>query len=134
LCVRKYCQLFTHESITSLLKIKPFKPLGQWGKQPQNPPPTLEPRRLPCSISMPGPTPLTTPNDSVIGSRASTQLCIKVSIGYKGTPQIHPQNCRFPVNDHHPHIIHPTHHPKRHPDTFSRFATVHCKQTDRQTK
>ena len=36
----------------------------------------------------------------------------------------------LPFVNHHPHLIHhrstdPTHHPKRHPDPISRFATVH---------
>jgi len=71
---------------------------------------------------------------------ALAQLCNKVPIGYNGTPQIHPQNCRFPFDDHHPHLIHHystdrTHHPKRHPDPISRFVTVHFPdtQTDRPT-
>jgi len=51
------------------------------------------------------------------------------NIGYNGTPHIHPQNCPFPFDDHHPHLIpgsstDPTHHFIRHPDPFSRFATV----------
>jgi len=41
-----------------------------------------------------------------------------------------PQNCLFPSGDLQPHLIHPFndrphHHPKRHPDPISRFATVH---------
>jgi len=45
-------------------------------------------------------------------------------------------NCPFPFNDHHQNLIHPywarpTHHPKRHPDPISRFATIHmCGQTN----
>jgi len=63
------------------------------------------------------------------------QLRIKVPIGYNGMPQ----NCPFPFDDNHPHLIHPsfdrTHSPpKRHPDSLSRFATVHFleRQTDWQ--
>jgi len=51
----------------------------------------LEARGPPCNTSMPGPTPLTTPNDSSIALRTSTQRCNKVPIGYNKTPQIHPQ-------------------------------------------
>ena len=40
-------------------------------------------------------------------SVALTQLCNKLPIGYNGTPQIHPQNCPFPFDDHHPNLIHP---------------------------
>jgi len=45
--------------------------------------------------------PLTTPNDSSIGSRTSTQLRNKGPTGYNWTPHVHPQNC----NDNHPHLI-----------------------------
>ena len=66
--------------------------------------------------------------------------CCKVPITYNGMPQIHPQNCPLLFDDHCPHLIHtfldqPTHHPKWHTDTLSRFATVYFldRQTDRQT-
>jgi len=45
---------------------------------------------------MPGPTPLTTPNDSSIAMRTFTQRRNKVPIGYNETPSIHPPNCPFP--------------------------------------
>ena len=32
LSIQKYCQLFTHESSTFLLKNTPLKPMGQWGQ------------------------------------------------------------------------------------------------------
>ena len=38
LSIWKYYQLFTHESNTFLLQNTSLKPLGQWGKRPQNPP------------------------------------------------------------------------------------------------
>jgi len=41
--------------------------------------------------SMPGPTPLTTPNDTSIGLHTSTQLRNKVPIGYSGMPKLHPK-------------------------------------------
>ena len=87
----------------------------------------LEARGLPSNTWMPGPTPLTTPNDSSIAVRTSTQQCNKVPIGYNGTPQIHITNCPFPFNDHHTKP-NPTHHPKRHPDPISRFATIHMRR------
>ena len=40
---------------------------------------------------MPGPTPLTTSNDSSIAVCTSTQRRNKVPIGYNGTPEIHPK-------------------------------------------
>jgi len=55
----------------------------------------------------------TTPPQSNLGDRvAVAQLRNKVPIGYKGMPQIHPQN------DHHPILYirpstDPTHHPNR---------------------
>ena len=73
------------------------------------------------------------------------RACRKGPTGYNGTPQIHPQNCSFPFDDHHPNLIHPsldqlaTHHHKRHPDPIGHFATIHLadrptdQQTDRQT-
>jgi len=35
------------------------------------------------------------------------ELRRKGPTGYNGTPQLHPQNCPFPFDDNHPHIIHP---------------------------
>jgi len=63
---------------------------------------------IPFLTSMPGCTPLTTPNDSSICSRTSTQLCNKGPTGYNGTSHFHPQNCSFLFDDNHPHLIHPT--------------------------
>ena len=60
----------------------------------------------PSNTSMPGPTPLTTPNSS-IAVHTSTQLHNKGSNGYNGTPKIHPQNRPFPFDDHHQNLMHP---------------------------
>ena len=64
----------------------------------------------------------------------------KVPTGYNRTPQIHPQNCPFPFDDHHLHLIHlyldGLHVPSQtDPDPLSRFATIHFadRPTDRQT-
>ena len=46
--------------------------------------------------------PITSPNDSIIAERTSSQLRNKVPIGYNGMPQIHPKNCPFPFDDNHP--------------------------------
>jgi len=62
----------------------------------QKQPLPLEARGLPSNTWMPGPTPLTTPNDSSIAARTSTQRRNKVPIGYNGTPQIHPQSAPSP--------------------------------------
>jgi len=102
LCVRKYSQLFMHKSNTFLLKIRPLKPLGQWGKQPQNPLLLLEPCGPPMHTWMPGPTPLTMPNNSLIVLCTSTQLRNNGPIGYNGMPCIHPQNCPLPFDASHP--------------------------------
>ena len=110
------------------------------GKKPPHPETTILLAACwpPSNTPMPGPTTLTTPKNSSIGSRTSTQLGNKVPIGYHETPQIHSQNCPFPFDDHHPiYNTHPstdpTHHFKWHP--FSCFATVHFpdRQTRRQT-
>ena len=84
-----------------------------------------------------GATPLTTLNDSSVGSDTSAQLRIKVPIDYNGMPQIHPQNCLFPFDDHYPNLIHPpstdpTHHSKRHLDPFS-CLPQYTFRTDRAT-
>ena len=60
--VRPEINLFMHESNTFLLQNTPLKPLSQWGKQPQNPPISLEARGPTSNTWMPGPTLLTTPN------------------------------------------------------------------------
>jgi len=52
--------------------------------------------------------PHTTPNDSSIGARTSTQLCNKRPTDYNGTSQIHPINCPFSFDDHHPQPVHPS--------------------------
>jgi len=67
----------------------------------------------------------------------------KSPIGYNGMPQIHPQNCPFPFNNHHPYLIHPSlDRPHSPPQTASRSNQLFChntlsghthKQTDRQT-
>ena len=63
---------------------------------------------------------------------AVAQLRNKVAVGFNGTPQIHPQNCPFPFNDYHPifpSATDPSHHPKRHPNPISHFATVNFPDT-----
>jgi len=64
-------------------------------------------RGLPSNTRMPGPTPLTMPNDSSVAVHTSTQQCNKLPIRYNGMPQIHPPNCPFPFDDHHQNLIHP---------------------------
>jgi len=136
LSVRKHSQLFTHASNTFLFKNRPLEPLGQWGKQPPNPPSWGT--WTPHNTSVCGPNPPATPNDSSIGSRTSAQLPCHDAVGYNWAPQIHPQNCPLPFDDSHLYLIHPfstdpNYHSKRHPDPFSRFTTVHFpdRQTDR---
>ena len=94
----------------------------------------LEARGLPSNTWMPGPIPLTTPNDSSIALRTSTQRCNKVPIGYNATPQIHPPNCPFPFDDHHQNLIHPF-RARRHspPQTASRSNQPFCHNTHVRT-
>jgi len=61
-----------------------LKPLGQWGKRPQNLSLPLEARRPPSNTWMSGMTPLTILNDSSIAARTSAQLCNKIT--QLGTP------------------------------------------------
>jgi len=79
------------------------------------------------------------PNDSSIAACTSAQLRNKVHIGYNGTPQIHLQNCPFPFDDNHRHLIHPSLDRSHSPfQTASGSNQPFCHstlsgQTDRQT-
>ena len=54
----------------------------------------------------------------------------KGPVGYNGTPQIHPQNCPFPFDDHHPHLIHPSlDRPLSSPQTASGSNQPFCHNT-----
>jgi len=85
---------------------------------------------------MPKPLPLTTPaDDSSIGLRTFTQYARKSPLVTMGRPHS-PPKLPLPFDDLHPYpSSDATHHPKRHPDPVSRFATVHFpdRPTDRQT-
>jgi len=86
-------------------------------------------------------TPLTTPNDSSIGSYTFAQIRNTLPIAYNGMLQIHLQNCLFPLDDHHPHVIHSSLNwshsppPQTTPESNQRFATIHIldRQTNRHT-
>ena len=67
--------------------------------------PSPDTRWLPSNKWISGVTPLTTPNDSSIGSRTSAPRN-NVPIGYNGTPQIHPPNYPSPSTII-THLIHP---------------------------
>ena len=96
----------------------------------------LEARGLPSNTWMPGPTPLTAPNDSSIALRTSTQRCNKVTIVTMGCRKFTPQTAPSPLTSPPKSNIPlpsptPSHHPKRHQDPISRFATIPmCGQTD----
>jgi len=65
--------------------------------------------------------------------------CYKVPIGYNGMPQIHPQNCQFPLGNLQPHLIHPyldrSHSPSQMASRSNLlfFHNSPIGQTDRQT-
>jgi len=110
---------------------RPFKGMGaQMAKNSQIQPLPLEARWPPSNTSMPGPTPLTMPNDRSIGSRTSVQLCNKDPFGYNGMPQFTPKTATSPSTITIKNTD-PTYHPKRHPFPVSRFATIPF--LDRQT-
>jgi len=93
LFIQKYCKLFMHGSNTFLfLKYtqKLSKPMGK--KNSQNLP-FVYGTWTPSNTPITGPTPLTTPNGSLIGSHTFTQLCHRVPfpIGYDWTSHIYPQ-------------------------------------------
>jgi len=116
-----------HESNSFLLKIRPLKPLGQWGQTTLKSTPSPWATWIPFHTSVPGPTPFTTPNDISIGSRTSTLLRSKGLIGYNGTPHIHPHYCleRSP-----PHLMHPSlYQPHSPPQMASGSAQPFCHNT-----
>jgi len=130
LSIWKQCQLFTHELNTFLLKNTSVKPLGQWGQTiPETALPLEgEARGAPSSTSMTGPTPFTTPKDSSIGS-------CKFPIGFNWMPHIYPQNCPFPFDDHHLHLLHASFDRPHSPSQMaSRSTQPFCHSTlSRQT-
>jgi len=101
LCVRKYCQLFTHESNTFVAKMRHWNQWGGFG--------AINPRNRPFPFGhikphtqMPKPAPLTTPNNSSIGSRIFAQLYATnfplVLMGRpKFTPKTAPSHGRSPT-------------------------------------
>jgi len=92
LYVRKYCQLFTHESNTFLLQNTPLKPMGQLGAKHviNHPFPSshMEPHSIHQCLGPPN-SPRQTTARSVYAT--SALLRNKVPISYNGTPQIHPK-------------------------------------------
>jgi len=73
---------------------------------PKSPLP-IEARELPSNTWMPGVTPLTTPNNSSIGSHTSAKLRSKGPTGYNGTPKFTPKTAPSPsmiIT----HLIHPS--------------------------
>jgi len=65
---------------------------------------------------------------------ALAQLFSKVPIGYNGTPQIHPQNCPFPFDDHRQNLIHPYQaQPHSPPQTVSGSNHPFCHSSYVQT-
>jgi len=127
----------------SVRKIRHSAHSNQWGVNAEKSPKQLLPlvaHEPPSNTWMPGPSPLNMPNDRSIGSRTSAKLCNKVPIGYNGMPQIHPQNCPFPFDDHHPHLIHLfLDRPLSPPQTAFRSTQPFCQctlsgQTDQQTE
>jgi len=141
-CIGKYCQLFTHKRIVDQYHdqyaVSLFKSMDpKFRKMPKTMPETdrsLEARGLPSNTWMPGPTPLTMPNDSSIAVRNSTQRCNKFPIGYNRTPQIHPSNCPFPFDDHQQNLIHPYRaRPHSPPQMASGFHQPFCHSTHVRT-
>jgi len=70
LSMRKYCQLFTHESNTFLLKICHS---NHWKRQPPKTPSSPWGTWTPSNTPIPRPTPLTTPNSMWIQSAVFPQ-------------------------------------------------------------
>ena len=112
----------------------PLKPVVE--KNPQNLPFLLGGMWTPSNTPVPGMTPFTTANDSSIASHAFTQLYNNVSVGYNGTPHIHPQNCALPWSNRQPQLHASSLYPADRPlQTASRshrlFFLQYTRQTDR---
>jgi len=141
LFVRKYYQLFTHESNTYLLQNMPLKPLGQWEQTTTKSILPLEACGPPSNTWMPWVTLLTTPNNSSITVHIPHNYATKaplVTMGWpKCTPKLPLTLRRSTPQQIHPSLNWPHWPPKRHLDPISRFATIHFmdrqRQTDRQT-
>ena len=84
----------------------PLKPMGQPPPQKKN---LLFSYGMwtPSNTPMPGPMPLTIPNDSSIDSCTFAQLHNKFPTGYNGMPTFTPK-IAFPFDDLHSHLIHPS--------------------------
>ena len=115
LCVWKYYQPFTYQSNTFLcqnMHSAQFRPMGAKNLETAH---SLGAYGPPCNIPIPWLSPLTIPNNSLIGSCTSAQLRIKVPVAYNGMPQIQPKNCPSTITTQieytHP-LTDPIHHPK----------------------
>ena len=81
LSIRKYCQFFTHDLNTFLGKQYVILPIQtNWdanAEKSQKEPLLLQARGLPSNTSMPGPSPLTTPNGVEIKSAVLPQYTLQ---------------------------------------------------------
>jgi len=102
-CPYRNIDNFSHMSqihfSANIMSFRPFKWMGaQMPKNPRNSPFPL--RHVdPHLVHQAHPN--HHPNNSSIAECTSAQLFNKVTNGYNGTTQIHPQNCPFPFDDHH---------------------------------
>ena len=113
--------------------------MGQWGQTAPKSTPFPVSDVNPHSVHQclgPPHSPVTTPNDSSIGSHTSAQLHNKFPIGYNGTPQIHPI-LPLPLRRSPPPSNTPI--PRPTPLTIPNGIRIHSatfrtdRQTDRQT-
>jgi len=98
--------------------------------------PSVAECELSSNTPLAGPTPLTIPKGSSIGSRTFAQIPHKFPTGYNGMLHTNPQNYPLPRGNRQCRLLAssldpPTHHPKRHQNPISPFSTIH--RTDRQT-
>jgi len=87
--------------------------------------PSFEARGLPSNTWMPGPTPLTTPNDTQFHTMTQQSPHWLQWVAANSPPKLPLPLRRSRAKSNTPLLIHPTHHPKQHPDPISRFATIH---------
>jgi len=130
-----YCQLFMHKLSTFLLNKYAIETMGL--KPPKSPPlRAYGPRLIHPSLHWPHSPPQTTAWSIHERSHNYTTKSPMVTVGCpKFTPKTVPSPLTITTIKYTHPLTNPTHHPKRHPDAISRFATVHFldSQTHRPT-
>jgi len=139
LSVRKYCPLFTHES-NAFTSFCSFKQMGvQTPKNSRSSPFLLrhvDPHLIhQCLGPLHSPCPMTAQSVHALPRNFATKSPLVTMGRPKFTPKTAPSPSMITTKIQYTHSsTDPSHHPKRHPDPISRFATAHfCWPKDRPT-